>query len=141
MIMAECKYSEGKEADFVGGRSHNYNSSSASGGSSSSSSSGSNGKADAVVVNEDVLTGLIDYCESPSFMSAVDSFKDKHCSLFTRFDEVKNSEEDQPIELYDVFLRYQGLLDELIRGYAFKSRVSEKRIFQNCRDVGKISIT
>jgi hypothetical protein len=91
-----------------------------------------------VIVAEDVLSSLIEYCDSPSFMNQIEAFKRKNCHLFARFDEEKHSDEDQPLELYEIFLGYQSILETLIRNYAERVKVSESRIFQNCRDVGKL---
>ena len=89
------------------------------------------------VVAEDVLTSLIEFCDSPSFIAKIEAFREEHCGSFSRFDEEKQPDENQPVELYEFFIAYQALIEKLLAQFSDNSGISEKRIIRNCRDVGK----
>ena len=54
---------------------------------------------------------LDQFCSSGDFTDKLSQFINKHCQLF-----VHGIDEEQPIEMYSIFLNYIKLIEHLLQG-------------------------
>ena len=77
-----------------------------------------------IAIHTKYMDRLEDYFSSPTYTTAIGDFTAKHASVFEN--GFRLSTEEQPLEYYDVFMKYNAMIESLLEGKNdafFKHRV------------------
>ena len=104
------------------------------------------------IVFESTLPRLALYCSGPFFEKELDDFRNKYKTKFQDFfnNESKSNEsksnkskldskssdsvdaiKEYPLEFYEIFCKYQSLLESLLEEYARRNNMKQDAIFLN----------
>jgi hypothetical protein len=85
-------------------------------------------------VGVNVLEEVVEFVSSSRFVRAIEDFKADHLYLFSDLSDQKSGElQEQRLEHYDAFLRFQALVDRLFEDFNEQHKLTTAMLLESCR--------